>query len=63
MENKNIEKIKSLAKEIGTKERKEDEEKKETLSCLKKIHIMLCGSSACKQAVLKELQSLIAKLS
>ena len=63
MENKNIEKIKSLAKEIETKERKEDIEKKETLSCLKKIHNMLCGSSSNKQVVLKELQSLIAKLS
>jgi hypothetical protein len=63
MENKNIEKIKSLAKEIETKELQEDAEKKETVSCLKKIQSMLCGSNVKKQVVLQELKSLIAKLS
>lgn len=63
MENKNIEKLKSLAKEIEVRERKEVEEKQETVSCLKKIQDMLCKSRVKKQVVLEELESLIAKLS
>lgn len=59
----NLEKIKALAEEISSKEEMEKAEKKETVSCLVKIHEMLSKPRLNKKAIIEELKCLITKFS